>query len=216
MEKRELVRSMDGMNLYFKSRGIDVIRRWIPEKHEYHFHLGKDGHTKMYIFIYPETNDYEERNEQMTNACEGMYKHFVEHIRAIGYIDTDIASTRTLAKSRSLLDIEKTPIPTKVHFSGTHTIVIWDDGTKTIVKCSNNDIYDPEKGLAMAFCKKMFGNDNSFKKHFKKWLPKEEPEQFEIKLIPGQDNSEALTGFNNLQQRLYRALGMVGNKEEDK
>lgn len=86
MEKRELVRSMDGMNWYFRTRGIDVTRRWIPEKHEYHFHLDKDGHTKMYIFYYPETDDYEECNEQMTNACKGMYEDFVNFLRAFGYI----------------------------------------------------------------------------------------------------------------------------------
>ena len=30
------------------------------------------------------------------------------------------------------------------------TIVFWEDGTKTVVKCKNEK-FDPEKGLAMAF-----------------------------------------------------------------
>ena len=69
-----------------------------------------------------------------------------------------------------------------VYFNDPVTVVIWNDGTKTIVRCSENDFYDPEKGLAMAIIKKVYGNDNSFHKIFKKWLPDEsyaEPVSFE-------------------------------------
>lgn len=54
------------------------------------------------------------------------------------------------------------------------TIVYWCDGTKTVVKCGENDIYDPEKGLAMAIAKKVLGNEGNYYNRFKKWLPKEE------------------------------------------
>jgi hypothetical protein len=54
------------------------------------------------------------------------------------------------------------------------TIVYWCDCTKTVVKCSENDIYDPEKGLAMAIAKKVFGNEGNYYNQFKKWLPKED------------------------------------------
>lgn len=54
------------------------------------------------------------------------------------------------------------------------TIVYWCDGTKTVVKCVENDIYDPEKGLAMAISKKVLGNEGNYYNKFKKWLPKEE------------------------------------------
>lgn len=52
------------------------------------------------------------------------------------------------------------------------TIVFWKDGTKTVVK-DDGDAYDPEKGLAMAFCKKVSGNKGNYYKVFKKWLPDE-------------------------------------------
>ena len=61
-----------------------------------------------------------------------------------------------------------------VYFNYPATVVIWNDGTKTIVRCSENDFYDPEKGLAMAIVKKVYGNDNSFHKAFKKWIPEED------------------------------------------
>ena len=43
-------------------------------------------------------------------------------------------------------------------FNPPATIVLWKDGTKTVVKCGENDVYDPEKGLALCFMKKALGN----------------------------------------------------------
>ena len=59
----------------------------------------------------------------------------------------------------------------KVIFSPPATIIIWSDDTKTVVKCGPNDYYDPEKGLALCFMKRAFGNDNNkFHKVFNKAL----------------------------------------------
>ena len=69
---------------------------------------------------------------------------------------------------------ESIPEIKNVYFNDPVTVVMWDDGTKTVVRCSENDFYDPEKGLAMAIIKKVYGNDNSFHKIFKKWIPEEE------------------------------------------
>lgn len=60
----------------------------------------------------------------------------------------------------------------KVMFNDPATIVFWSDGTKTIVKCGDNDTFDPEKGLAMAISKKFFDNMGYYYDVFKKWLPK--------------------------------------------
>lgn len=55
------------------------------------------------------------------------------------------------------------------------TIILWEDETKTVVKCCKNDIYDPEKGFAMAVIKKLCGNDSAlFHKLFKTWCLKSE------------------------------------------
>lgn len=59
----------------------------------------------------------------------------------------------------------------KVIFHDPATIVLWNDGTKTVVKCGENDIFDPEKGLAMAIAKKALGNNGSYYNLIKKWLP---------------------------------------------
>lgn len=64
---------------------------------------------------------------------------------------------------------------TKVIFNDPVTIVFWSDGTKTIVKCREADIYDKEKGLAMAISKKLWGNKGNYYEVFKKWIPELEP-----------------------------------------
>lgn len=53
----------------------------------------------------------------------------------------------------------KTPYPTKIIFNDPATVVFWSDKTKTVVKAMPGDIYDPEKGVAMCFMKRMLGND---------------------------------------------------------
>lgn len=68
----------------------------------------------------------------------------------------------------------------KVIFNDPATIVFWSDGTKTVVKTRGNDEFDPEKGLAMAICKKHMGNADGWYKDFKKWLPEEKENPIDI------------------------------------
>lgn len=58
-----------------------------------------------------------------------------------------------------------------VKFSGPATIVFWSDNTKTIVK-AHEESFDPEKGLAMAICKKLFGNTKEYYYKLKHWTKK--------------------------------------------
>ena len=58
----------------------------------------------------------------------------------------------------------------KVIFNDPATIVYWKDGTKTVVKCQDGDVYDKEKGLAMCVTKKFFGNKGNFNKVFNKFI----------------------------------------------
>lgn len=57
----------------------------------------------------------------------------------------------------------------KVIFNDPATIVFWNDGTKTVVKCQEGDTFDKEKGLAMAITKKYLGNKGSYYNVIKKW-----------------------------------------------
>lgn len=75
-------------------------------------------------------------------------------------------------------EVKKKPFEIKnVYFNDPVTVVLWTDGTKTIVRAQNNEPYDPEKGLAMAFAKKALGNKGSYYDEFKKRLPERKEEK---------------------------------------
>ena len=57
----------------------------------------------------------------------------------------------------------------KVIFNPPATIVYWYGGEKTVVKCSPYEIFDPEKGLAMAFVKYFFNNHGYYNDVMKKF-----------------------------------------------
>ena len=63
----------------------------------------------------------------------------------------------------------------KVIFNNPATIVFWSDGSKTVVKCANEE-FDKEKGLAMAICKRVLGNKGNYFNEFRKWIKDEEEE----------------------------------------
>lgn len=57
-------------------------------------------------------------------------------------------------------------------FAPPATIVYWSDGSKTVVKCSEKDVFDPEKGLAMAIAKRCGGNKGSYYREIQDWVEK--------------------------------------------
>lgn len=99
------------------------------------------------------------------------------------YIDTDIKVTDEFAKEfakgylNSIYGKKLILMPRikKVIFNDPATIVFWSDNTKTVVK-AQGELFDPEKGLAMAISKRALGNKFIYYNEIKKWLPKEENE----------------------------------------
>ena len=75
----------------------------------------------------------------------------------------------------------------RVIFNDPATIIYWKDGSKTVVKRSDDDIWDSEKGLCMAIIKKLYGN-TSFIKRFM------EPEE-DIKILTVEEACENLKNF---------------------
>lgn len=56
----------------------------------------------------------------------------------------------------------------EVIFHDPATIVYWEDGTKTVVKCQGEE-FDKEKGLLAAIAKKIYGNKGNFNNIIKKY-----------------------------------------------
>ena len=88
-------------------------------------------------------------------------------------------------------DLSISPMPTikDVIFNPPATIVFWSDNTKTVVK-ADGDIYDPEKGIAMAISRKMIGDNkreyyNIFRHYLKKYY-KQYPHTIDDYFVPGE------------------------------
>ena len=71
-------------------------------------------------------------------------------------------------------ECEMQPQIKNVIFNDPATIVFWADGDKTVVKCQPGDTFSKELGLAMAICKKVYGNKGNYNEVFKKWVTPDE------------------------------------------
>lgn len=85
----------------------------------------------------------------------------------------------------------------KVYFNDPVTVVLWEDGTKTIVRALEGEEYDLEKGLAMAIAKKAFGNQGNYYEVFKKWLPEDPVDKFNREVKELEDDLKDLTDASN-------------------
>lgn len=52
----------------------------------------------------------------------------------------------------------------RIIFSGVCTIVLWEDGSKTLVRCAPDQIFSEYGGFAAAVCKKLFGTSTRVRK----------------------------------------------------
>jgi hypothetical protein len=54
--------------------------------------------------------------------------------------------------------------PIRIIHHGPATVVFWKDGTKTVVKLMEGDVYDEYNAFCAAFVKKVYGSTNAVKK----------------------------------------------------
>lgn len=91
--------------------------------------------------------------------------HEIEHYICLKISKLNDSGIDNICVSKSIYS-DDTPypniMPKKVIFNGPATIVMWTDGTKTVVKQSKLDDYDYEKGFAMCVVKKVFGDQYTY------------------------------------------------------
>ena len=105
---------------------------------------------------------------------------------------------------------------TKVIFNNPATIVFWNDGSKTVVKCNPGDVFDPEKGLAMACMKKLFGNNGFYYDIFRKWLPEEEEESLYPKFPDSVVDAIRFSVASTVANRVFKnEVKQAASKEAD-
>lgn len=105
-------------------------------------------------------------------------------------------SIRTTGNSSPYTPRDLRTLIDKVIFNNPATIIIWKDGSKTVVKCQEGETFDEEKGLAMAISKRALGDKGNFNEVFKEYV-KNEPEKKE---------EPAKTAFENVADALYSTL----------
>lgn len=70
--------------------------------------------------------------------------------------EQDVCNAFALDMSMTVKNVKLTA--KRVIFNPPATVVLWEDGTKTVVKCDKDDTFDEMKGLALCYMKKALGN----------------------------------------------------------
>lgn len=141
----------------------------------YYIVNGYDGSAKII------SNTQFETETETKAMAEELYNDIVRHMRNVyGIRDPKVEIKLPVINDPEItINLSAGVHITDVIFNDPATIVFWSDGTKTVVKCCEDDIFDKEKGLAMAVCKKVTGNDSAaFHKGMRRWIkpePKSEP-----------------------------------------
>ena len=123
-----------------------------------------------------------------------------DFLDVVRYCYNDIETVKKCSASMEL----RVDIPgmiDRVIFNDPATIILWKDGSKTVVKRSEDDIWDPEKGFCMAVIKKLYGC-TSFIKRFME--PEEE--------MPILTVEEACENLKNFGKKLNDMMGKGGKK----
>lgn len=104
------------------------------------------------------------------NSFNPEYDEISDVIQTI--IDRNKVNTK-----KGCMDTNKNRVDTDIHIDPTYinkaikrvilsnpaTIILWNDGTKTVAKCCDGDIYDPETGMVMCIMKHLFGDTNRWR-----------------------------------------------------
>lgn len=224
-----------GGRFYFKERDLEEITKYdsyIPEKVEYkkadkiqllENMLGQFAIDKRYD--YGIDTDFIRRQIKFSfSNGSAMYWRIVEFEDKRPFHDIYIDITFAVTQRFTKTDVEtakriddmfvyKLPAIKKVHFNDPVTVVIWADGTKTVVRAQNDEAYDPEKGLAMAISKKALGNKGDYYDVFKEHLPKKEEEAEKLAMYAFEQNSCARCKYVVFDHREAPCLGCYGVHE---
>lgn len=129
---------------------------------------------------------------------------YVRNCLAKQALNSIYGASSTSKKSNSSKAVNPMEIK-KVYFNDPVTVVIWADGTKTIVRCQEGDVYSKETGLALCIAKKALGNKSNFNDVFHKWIPEEE-EETKSELSTNTAFNEALAKLTEAAVKAGRAI----------
>lgn len=109
----------------------------------------------------------------LDKKCKNMLDIFMDRA-ATEYANYDIENTKNIKKEINTMGLyfshKFAPRPKKIIYNESKgvTVVMWDDGTKTIVKCSENNQRDLYNAYCAAFAKKCYGTNSALKREIDK------------------------------------------------
>lgn len=117
------------------------------------------------------SNTQFETETETRAMAEELYNDIVRHMRNVyGILNPKVEIKIPVTNDPEItINLSAGVHITDVIFNDPATIVFWSDGTKTVVKCCEDDVFDEEKGLTMAICKKAMRSDERFHKVLKKY-----------------------------------------------
>lgn len=98
-----------------------------------------------------------------------------------GYINVDGLSDKYYFDEKDLVLINSIS-SAKIILNNPATVINWDNGQKTVVKCDGRDTYDELFGIALAALKYTFGNDEAASKKAYELLTSTLPKSKEFKI----------------------------------
>lgn len=216
----------------FEEEGFTVEKRYNPDNKAYRFNIRKDGISVEQQFTWISTLSHQQNcerqerfvkflirvwEEEYEESCvlpsrKPMRKEYILHVNTWDgsrkkcdeqlYVVNDVTIGDNFFSAGVVI-----PKIEDVIFNGPATIVKWSDGTKTIVKCCEDDLFDPEKGLAIAVSKKALGD----LKEVKKWTKKHEAEQkaeFYEDMSKHPSFAKLSERFNELHKKVMEEFGL--------
>lgn len=182
---------MDRMVEYLENRGFKVEKKYLPGPKLYDFTIFKHGIETHGYFEYPAyAKDTPEMDKIQIHFLESLIADWESRKSVLNdtfgpdvaeYCAKDVEITKNIYRNMAMSHYGAnpgfTPAIKNVIFNNPATIVFWADGTKTVVKCQDDDEFDMEKGLAMAISKKALGNRGNYNEVFKKWCVDKDEEE---------------------------------------
>lgn len=107
-----------------------------------------------------------------------------------------------------------------IDFQPPLTIVVWEDGTKTFVKCAKDEIFDPEKGAAMAIAKKALGDKYAYIEtisyYVNKWLKKDKNRHYvKVDKVLKENKEDREEKFTEKENKIINYLRDCENDREE-
>lgn len=119
------------------------------------------------------------------------------------YCMADIAAAKHLANE--IFGVASAYTPKKVIYDEAAgvTVVLWTDGTKTIVRAAEGEEHDAYLGYCIALAKKMHGTNSALKRDLEKVLVVKEDKKLDISVSPLPSMKELASKVTEVMQKFH-------------